>query len=68
MDISSLAFVWTQLQIQHQLEEALLAPNWNEMLKVGWEKDFLIEKLTLEELALARLTFPQYCSMHNWDF
>jgi len=28
------------------------------MLKVGWEKDFLIEKLTLEELALARLTFP----------
>ncbi len=55
---SSLAFVWTQLQIQHQLEEASLAPNWNEMLKVGWEKDFLIEKLTLEELALARLTFP----------
>jgi len=35
-----------------------LAQNWDEMLKVGWERNFLIEKLTLEELALARLTFP----------
>jgi hypothetical protein len=62
MDISSLAFVWTQLQIQHQLEKPSLAPNWNEMLKVGWEKNILIEKLTLEELALARLTFPNIVS------
>lgn len=58
MDIYSLAFVWTHLQIQHYLEEATLAQNRNEMLKVGWERNFLIEKLTLEELALARLTFP----------
>ncbi len=35
-----------------------LVQNWNEMLKVGWERNFLIEKLTLKELALARLTFP----------
>jgi hypothetical protein len=28
------------------------------MLKVGWERDSLIEKLTSKELFLARLTFP----------
>jgi hypothetical protein len=69
MDISSIAFMWTQLQIQH-LEEASLAPNWNEMLKVGWERNFLIEKLTLEELALARLTFPNIvpCKIGNFFY
>jgi hypothetical protein len=27
MDISGLTFAWTQLQIQHRLEETSLAPN-----------------------------------------
>jgi hypothetical protein len=43
MDISSLTFAWTQLQIQHRLEEALFALDWNEVLKVGWGRDFRIE-------------------------
>jgi hypothetical protein len=36
----------------------LLAPNWNEVLKVGWERNLLIKNLILEAFALARLAFP----------
>ncbi len=68
MYISSLAFVWTHLQIQHYLEEATLAQNWNEMLKVGWARNFLILKTYIGGIDFSKINLSQYCSVHNWDF
>jgi hypothetical protein len=48
------------------LEEASFAPNWNEVLKVGWERDLLIENPTPKELALVGLAFPNV--PHTWEF
>jgi hypothetical protein len=66
MDISSLTFACTQLQIQHQLEETSFVPNWNEILKVGWERNLLIKKPTPKEMALTILVFPNV--PFNWEF
>jgi hypothetical protein len=44
----------------------LLTPNWNEVLKVGWERNLLIRNPILEAFALVGLAFPNV--PHNWDF
>lgn len=45
---------------------ALLVPNWNEVLKVGWKRNLLIKNPILEAFALAGLAFPNV--PHNWEF
>jgi hypothetical protein len=43
----------------------LFTPNWNEVLKVGWERNLIIKNLMLEAFVLAGL-IPNI--PHNWEF
>jgi hypothetical protein len=66
IDIFGIPFAWAQWNIECQLEKLNLFQNWIEVFKERWEKDLVIEKPSIIELILARISFPNIPC--NWEF
>jgi hypothetical protein len=66
LDIFGIPFAWAQWNIVCQLGKLNLSQNWIEVFKERWGKNLVIEKPSVIELILARISFPNI--PFNWEF